>query len=178
MDCEEFLARRCCPPEFLTIFRQLHEGQQAQVKHNGSLSDSFPISDGVKQECVLALTLFFICFSIMLSEAKRDMTVSEQMAVSSPFGVSSHARKPSENSSQICCLPTTAPFSPTRRKPYSTSSTASLMQPRTSSSPSAWRRPRCCTNPLHEKRTVLLTLASMTRSKTQWNTSLAWVASI
>ena len=36
----------------------------------------------------------------------------------------------------------------------------SLMQPRTLASPSAWRRPRCWTNPLH-RRTVLLTSASM-----------------
>ena len=39
-----------------------------------------------------------------------------------------------------CRLLTTATLSPTRRKPYSTSSTASLMQPRTWASPSVWRR--------------------------------------
>ena len=54
----KILARLGCPPKFLTILRQLHEGQQGQVKHNGSLSDSFPISNGVKQGCVLAPTLF------------------------------------------------------------------------------------------------------------------------
>ena len=37
-----------CPPKFLTLLRQLYEGQHGQVKHNGSLSDSFPISNGVK----------------------------------------------------------------------------------------------------------------------------------
>ena len=51
----KILARLGCPPpQFLIIFRQLHEGQQGQVKHNGPLSDSFPISNGVKQGCVLA----------------------------------------------------------------------------------------------------------------------------
>ena len=40
-------------PLFPTILRQLHEGQQGQVKHNGSLLDSFPISNLVKQGCVL-----------------------------------------------------------------------------------------------------------------------------
>ena len=44
----KILARLCCPPRFLTILRQLHEDQQGQVRHNGSLSDSFPISNGVK----------------------------------------------------------------------------------------------------------------------------------
>ena len=62
-----------CLPKFLTILRQLHEGQQGQVKHNGSLSGSFPISNGVKQGCVLAPTLFSIFFSIMLREAKKDL---------------------------------------------------------------------------------------------------------
>ena len=58
-----------------TILRQLHEGQQGQVKHNGSLSGSFPISNGVKQGCVLAPTLFSTFFSIMLREAKEDLPV-------------------------------------------------------------------------------------------------------
>ena len=50
------LARHGCPPKFFTILRQLHEGQQGQVKHNGSLSDSFPISDGIKQNHSLRLS--------------------------------------------------------------------------------------------------------------------------
>ena len=48
------LAHLGCTPKFLTILRQLHEGQKGQVKHNGSLSGSFPISNGSKQGCVLA----------------------------------------------------------------------------------------------------------------------------
>ena len=55
-----------CPPKFLTILHQLHEGQQGQVKHNGSLSGSFPISNSVKQGCILAPTLFSIFLSIIL----------------------------------------------------------------------------------------------------------------
>ena len=61
------------PPQFLTILRQLHDGQQGQAKHNGSLSGSFLISSGVKQECVLAPTLFSIFFSIMFREANEDL---------------------------------------------------------------------------------------------------------
>jgi len=68
------LARLGCPPKFLTILRQLHEGQMGQVKHNGALSGSFPISNGVKQGCILAPTLFSIFFSMMLREAKEDLT--------------------------------------------------------------------------------------------------------
>ena len=69
----KFLAGPGCPPKFLIILRQLHEGQQGQVTHNGALSGSFPISNGVKQGCVLAPSLFSIFFSIMLHEAKEDL---------------------------------------------------------------------------------------------------------
>ena len=69
----KILARLGCPPKSLTTLRQFHEGQQGQVKHNGSLSGSFPISNDVKQGCVLAPTLFSIIFSIMLREAKEDL---------------------------------------------------------------------------------------------------------
>ena len=62
----KILACLGCPPKFVIILRQLHEGQQDQVKHKGSLSGSFPISNGVKQGCVLSPTLFSIFFSIML----------------------------------------------------------------------------------------------------------------
>ena len=65
-----------------------------KVKCNGSLSGSFPISNGVKQGCILAPTLFSIFFSIMLHEAKKrtcqtaSTSASEQMAVSLIFGIS------------------------------------------------------------------------------------------
>ena len=41
----KILAHLGCLFTFLTILRQLHEGQKGQVKHNGSLSGSFPISN-------------------------------------------------------------------------------------------------------------------------------------
>ena len=69
----KILARLGCPPKFLTILRQLHKGQQGQVKHNGSLSDGFLTSNGVKRGCVLAPTLFSIFFSIMFRETKEDL---------------------------------------------------------------------------------------------------------
>ena len=62
----KILARLGCPPKFLSILRQL-------LKHKGSLSDSFPISNGVKHRCVLAPTLLSIFFSIMLRDAKEDL---------------------------------------------------------------------------------------------------------
>ena len=41
----KILAHLGCPPKFLTILRQLHEGQMGQIKHNSALSDSFPITN-------------------------------------------------------------------------------------------------------------------------------------
>ena len=40
----KILARLACLPKFLTILHQPHEVQQGQVKHNGCLLGSFPIS--------------------------------------------------------------------------------------------------------------------------------------
>ena len=73
MDCVKCWRALAVPPSILTILRQLYEGQQGQVKHNGSLSGRFPMSNGVKQGCGLAPTLFSIFFSIMLREAKEDL---------------------------------------------------------------------------------------------------------
>ncbi|KAI8516323.1 hypothetical protein Bbelb_049040 [Branchiostoma belcheri] len=70
----KILSRLGCPPKLLTIVQQLHEGQMGQVKHGADLSEPFPITNGVKQGCVLAPTLFAIFFSMMLKEAKDDLT--------------------------------------------------------------------------------------------------------
>ena len=43
------------------------------VRNGGEVSDTFAITNGVKQGCVLAPTLFSIFLSAMLEEAFRDM---------------------------------------------------------------------------------------------------------
>ena len=50
---------------------QLHENQHAQIRLNSDLSEPFSFSNGMKQGCVLALTLFSI-FSMMLKQATED----------------------------------------------------------------------------------------------------------
>lgn len=60
------LERLGCPPKFLQMVIQLHENQRGQIRLNGNLSEPFPISNGEKQGCVLATTLFSIFFSMML----------------------------------------------------------------------------------------------------------------
>ena len=49
--------------------RQLHDGMLARVQDSGESSDPFPVSNGVKQGCVLAPTLFSLMFSAMLTDA-------------------------------------------------------------------------------------------------------------
>ena len=63
------MAKYGCPEKFITIVRQLHDGMLARVQDSGESSDPFPVSNGVKQGCVLAPTLFSLMFSAMLTDA-------------------------------------------------------------------------------------------------------------
>ncbi|CAH1249728.1 Hypp8672 [Branchiostoma lanceolatum] len=69
----EILERLGCPPKFLNMVIQLHEQQRGQVRSSNDLSEHFPVSNGVKQGCVLAPTLFTIFFSMMLQQATEDL---------------------------------------------------------------------------------------------------------
>ncbi|KAJ7395218.1 hypothetical protein BTVI_157722 [Pitangus sulphuratus] len=51
----------------------LHEDQRGQVRYGDTLSEPFPIANGVKQGCVLAPTLFTVFFSMMLQRAMADL---------------------------------------------------------------------------------------------------------
>ena len=61
-----------CPRKFIAIVRQFHDGMMARVLDDGEESDAFPVTNGVKQGCVLAPTLFSMMFSAMLMDAFRD----------------------------------------------------------------------------------------------------------
>ena len=63
------LSKLGCPPRFLQIIRSFHDGMFCRVIENGDASDPFPVSNGVKQGCVLAPTLFSLLFAQMLSAA-------------------------------------------------------------------------------------------------------------
>ena len=45
------------------------------MKDNGEFSEPFPVTNGVKQGCVLAPTLFSMLFSAMLTDAFRNENV-------------------------------------------------------------------------------------------------------
>ena len=61
------MSKSGCPDRFVKIVRQLHEGILARVLDDGNASNSFPVTNGVKQGCVLAPTLFSLMFSAMLT---------------------------------------------------------------------------------------------------------------
>lgn len=68
------LSRLGCPPRFVAIVRAFHDGMLGRVIENGDTSDPFPVSNGVKQGCVLAPTLFSLLFAQMLSAALSQTT--------------------------------------------------------------------------------------------------------
>ncbi|BHF64176.1 hypothetical protein SprV_0200717500 [Sparganum proliferum] len=61
-----------CPERFTEMVRQLNDGMMSHVMDNGSVSEAFAVTNGVKQGCVLAHTLFSLMFSVMLMYAYRD----------------------------------------------------------------------------------------------------------
>jgi hypothetical protein len=64
-----------CPPEFIEMVKQFHEGMQARVQDNGDSSEPFAVTNGVKQGCVLAPTLFSLMFSAMLHDAFHEHNI-------------------------------------------------------------------------------------------------------
>ena len=56
------MAKFGCPPRFISMVRQFHVGMQARVRDNGAVSESFTVTNGVKQRYVLVPTLFSIMY--------------------------------------------------------------------------------------------------------------------
>nr|VZI39690.1 unnamed protein product [Spirometra erinaceieuropaei] len=61
-----------CRKRFTQMARQLHDGTMARVTDNGTVSQTFEMTHGVTQGCVLAPTLLSLMFSGMLMDAYRD----------------------------------------------------------------------------------------------------------
>ena len=62
----------CCPTKFIAMVRLFHDGMLARVKTDGKFSVPFPVTNGVKQGCVLTRTLFSVMISPMLKDAFQD----------------------------------------------------------------------------------------------------------
>lgn len=52
--------------------RQFHDGMLDHLQDHGDYSGLFNVTNGVKQECVLACTLFSMMFAAMLMDAFKD----------------------------------------------------------------------------------------------------------
>ncbi|BHF68239.1 hypothetical protein SprV_0301127200 [Sparganum proliferum] len=61
-----------CPERFIVMVCQLHDSMMARVTDNGAVSEAFAVTNGVKQGCVLASTLFSLMLSAMLMDTFRD----------------------------------------------------------------------------------------------------------
>ena len=61
-----------CPEKFVSVVKSLHDGMEARVLDQGSFSATFNVSNGVKQGCVLAPTLFSIMFAMLIRDAFHD----------------------------------------------------------------------------------------------------------
>ena len=66
------VAKFGCPTKFIAMVRQFHDGMLARVQTDGKFSDPFPVTSGVKHDCVLAPTLFSMMSSAMLTAAFHD----------------------------------------------------------------------------------------------------------
>ena len=69
----QLLRKYGCPEKFTKMIEALHTEMMANVSVGGEVSEPFSVTNGVKQGCVLAPTLFSIFLSAKLDEAFRDM---------------------------------------------------------------------------------------------------------
>ena len=66
------MAKFGCPPRSIAMVRQFHDGMQARVQNGGEFSEPFEVTNGVKQGCVMAPSLFSIMLSAMRMDAFLD----------------------------------------------------------------------------------------------------------
>ncbi|BHF81260.1 hypothetical protein SprV_0702439000 [Sparganum proliferum] len=62
------------------MVRQRHGGMMARVTDNGAVSEASTVTNGVKQGCVLAPTLFSLKLSVTLMDACRDKRLGMRVA--------------------------------------------------------------------------------------------------
>ena len=54
----KIMAKFGCPAKLIAMVRQFYDCMLARVQNDDEFSDPFPVTNGVKQGCVLASTLF------------------------------------------------------------------------------------------------------------------------
>lgn len=69
----KLLQRFGCPPTFIKVLRNFHDGMSARISAGGECSDPFTVGHGVKQGCVLAPTLFTIFLTAILNSIPSEL---------------------------------------------------------------------------------------------------------
>ena len=62
----KLLAKYGVPEKMLRVLRSLHEGMEAKVKVGGKFSESFSVSNGLRQGCTMAPALFNLFFTAVI----------------------------------------------------------------------------------------------------------------
>ena len=61
------------PPKVVNIIQSFHNGMEARVLIGGEFTEPFPVTNGLRQGCILAPTLFILLFSFVLRNAHKDI---------------------------------------------------------------------------------------------------------
>ena len=69
------------PAKFIAMVRQFHDDMLARVQNDGKFSDPFPVTNGVKQGCVLVLTLFSMMFLPCSKMLSRMVTIKYLLGI-------------------------------------------------------------------------------------------------
>ena len=86
------LKRLGIPDKMLNVIISFHEGMKASVLSDGVFSDSFDVSNGTKQGCVMAPILFALFFSVMLGHAFGDCNTGVKFQFRTSGGLFNHQR--------------------------------------------------------------------------------------
>jgi hypothetical protein len=78
------------PDSMLKVIISFHEGMRASVGSNGETSDSFNVTNGTKQGCVMAPVLFALFFSVMLKYAFADVESGVKFQFRTSGGLFNH----------------------------------------------------------------------------------------
>ena len=68
-DLWKVLKKLDIPDSMLNVIISFHKGMKASVLSDGEFSESFGVTNGTKQGCVVAPVLFALFFSVMLQHA-------------------------------------------------------------------------------------------------------------
>lgn len=86
------LKRFGCPEHFVGLIRALHDGMVGQVLYQNDISEEFPITNGLKQGCVLAPTLFSLYLAAMLHETSHIQNLGVEIKYRFDGGLFNQAR--------------------------------------------------------------------------------------